>query len=427
MQTPPQKRRILLATFGSLGDLHPYLALAMELKARGHEPLVATHGVYREKIEALGISFHAVRPDAPNVVGLPEIMKDFMHLKKGPEMVLRNWIIPALRDSLEDTLAAANGADLLVSHPLTYAVRLAAELAGARWVSTALSPLSFLSSNDVPPLLPGSFFITATGLNRTLYRAVFPLIKRVLWSWHAPYRSLRKELGLPVEVNPIADGQHSPELALALFSELFGAPQVDWPPQARITGFPFFDQAQEKVMLPPDLARFLDAGPSPIVFTLGSSAVMTAERFYEHSAAAAARLGRRAVLLVGPDPRNRLSIPTTPEIACFDYAPYAELFPRAAAIVHQGGVGTTAQAMRAGKPMLVMPFAFDQPDNAARVVRLGIARTLTRGQYTPERCAKELWLLLENPQYAQRAGEVGVRIRSENGAKTACDALEALL
>ncbi len=178
--------------------------------------------------------------------------------------------------------------------------------------------------------------------------------------------------------------------------------------------------------MPSELIRFLDAGPLPLVFTLGSSAVVDAGPFYDHSATAAKLLGRRAVLLVGKDPRNRPA--TLPDgIVAFDYAPFSELFPRAAAIVHQGGIGTTAQAMRSGRPMLVMPYAHDQPDNAERVTRLGIARTIPRHRYTPGRATAELRHLLDNPVYCQRALEIGRQIQQEDGVGNACDALTGLL
>ena len=181
------------------------------------------------------------------------------------------------------------------------------------------------------------------------------------------------------------------------------------------TGFPFYDQDGE-AGLSPELAHFLDAGPPPIVFTLGSSAVMDAGRFYEHSAVAAKLLGRRAILLVGKDPRNRpTSLPDG--VVAFDYAPFSELFPRAAAVVHQGGVGTTAQAMRSGRPMLVMPYAHDQPDNAERLVRLGIARTVSRDRYTPARAAAELRHLIENPTYSERSAKVGKQVEQEDGVE----------
>src|SRR6202047_5663284 len=123
--------------------------------------------------------------------------------------------------------------------------------------------------------------------------------------------------------------------------------------------------------------------------------------FFEHSVAAAKLLGRRAVLILR-DARNRL--PTLPTgMTAFDYAPFSELFARAAVIVHHGGIGTTGLAMRSGRPMLVMPCAWDQPDNAERAARLGIARTISRRCYTPGRVAAELHRLLNNPRYTQRA------------------------
>ncbi len=176
----------------------------------------------------------------------------------------------------------------------------------------------------------------------------------------------------------------------------------------------------------PELVRFLDAGPPPIVFTLGSSAILDAGPFFEHSAAAAKLLGRRSVLIVGQDSGNRPASLPDDVIAC-DYVPFSELFPRAAAIVHPGGIGTTGLAMRSGRPMLVVPCAHDQFDNAARVTRLGIARTISRRRYRPSRVAAELRHLLDNPQYSQRASEIGERVRREDGLRAACDALEELL
>src|SRR5262249_32580693 len=153
-------------------------------------------------------------------------------------------------------------------------------------------------------------------------------------SWTEPWRRLRAELGLPpLKEDVLFEGQHSPSLVLALFSSLLGARQPDWPPQAVVTGFPFLHQGGEG--LEPGLAHLLDEGPPPVVFTLGSSAVHDAGPFYQHSAAGARSLGVRAVLLVGRGTRNRPAwLP--PGVATFDYAPFSELFPRAAAIVHQG-------------------------------------------------------------------------------------------
>src|SRR5947199_7191453 len=129
--------RIVLAIFGSLGDLHPFLALGLGLKARGHRVAFATHRYYREKIEAEGIDFFPVRPEAsPDD---RELIAFAMDVKKGPERVLRDIVLPVLRESYEDLLAASHGADFLVSHPLTFAAPLIAEVLGLRWTSVVLS------------------------------------------------------------------------------------------------------------------------------------------------------------------------------------------------------------------------------------------------------------------------------------------------
>ena len=162
------------------------------------------------------------------------------------------------------------------------------------------------------------------------------------------------------------------------------------------------------------------------MFTLGSSAAEVAGPFYEHSITAAKRLGRRAVIFVGKNAGHRPASLPDGVIAC-DYAPFSELYPRAAAIVHAGGVGTTGLAMHSGRPMLVVPYAHDQFDNAARVARVGIARTIARRRYTPTRVAAELRQLLDNPMYAERTLGIGERLRQEDGVRAACDALETLL
>jgi rhamnosyltransferase subunit B len=419
-------KRIVISTFGSLGDLHPYIALALGLQARGHRAVIATSGFYRAKVESLGIGFAPVRPDKPNTDADPDLMRRIMDQRQGTETVIGELLMPVLRQSYDDTLAAAEGADLLVSHPLTYTTPLVAEKQGIPWASTLLQPIGFLSVYDPPVLPPAPYLAKFRFLGPTFHRLLFGIGKWSCRSWTVPWHRLRAEIGLPpTSHSPLFEGQHSPSLVLAMFSPLFASKQRDWPAQTVVSGFPFYDQDGE-AGLSSELQNFLDAGPPPIVFTLGSSAVMDAGPFYERSTAAAQLLGRRAVLLVGKDTNNRpASLPES--VIAVDYAPFSALFPRTAAIVHQGGVGTTAQAMHAGRPMLVMPFGHDQPDNAERLKRLGISRTLPRRRYTSTRAAAELQLLLHQPTYAERAAAVGKQVGQEDGVRTACDALEALL
>jgi UDP:flavonoid glycosyltransferase YjiC (YdhE family) len=405
--------------------LHPYIAIALELKARGHEATIATSSLYREKIESLGIGFRAVRPELPTPESNRDLIRRVMDSQTGLECIIREIIMPPLRDSFEDTLAAADDADLLVSHPLALTARLVAEKTGIAWVSTVLQPISFVSIYDPPVMAQAPWFAKLRLLGPGFHRVLFSLGRWRIGRWCESWHRLRADIGLPpTGDNPFFEGQHSPDLVLALFSKLLGERQRDWPARTVITGFALFDQDHEEDM-PPELSRFLDEGSPPIVFTLGSSAVHDAGRFYEESAVAATRLGERAVLLVGKDNGNRpASLP--PGVVAFNYAPFSELFPRAVAIVHQGGVGTTAQAMHAGRPMLVMPYAHDQPDNADRMVRLGIGRTISRDHYTARRAALELKRLL-TPAYADRARLVGGQLEVENGAAAAASALETTL
>jgi len=403
--------RIILSNIGTFGDINPLIAIALELKRRGHVPVLAVPAVFEGKIRPLGLEFHAVRPDIdPTNTTLIGMIYD---VKKGTERGLREFLFPVLHLTYEDLLDAATSperADLLLLGELNYAGPLVAETTGIPWASYVLAPLSFFSAFDPP------------GLGRAIKR----LARFVSRKWPQPIYDLRAELGLERGSNPLFDAKHSPYLVLALFSRVLGTEQKDWPPNAKITGFCFYDSDAGNAALPAHLEQFLAAGPAPVVFTLGSAAVLAAGKFYEYSAKAAIRLGVRAVLLIGSDQRNRPRQALPDTICVAEYAPFSALFPRAALVVHQGGVGTTAQCLRAGKPMLIMPYSHDQPDNARRMRRLKVARVIQRENYTPVRVARKLKAMLEEPLFAERAAQVAEQLKNEDGIRSACDALEEL-
>lgn len=417
-------KEIVLTTFGSFGDIHPYMAIAVELQARGHQPVIATSGLYREKLEGADLRFAPVRPDLPPPQDQDQdLVEKIMEPRSGVRFLLEDLLFPSLRDSYEDLLIAARGADLLVTHPITFAGPLVARKLRLPWISTVLAPMSFVSAYDppVPPVWP--WLVNLRVLGPGLMGKLLDFLKKKYSA--EPVARLRRELGIADYGSPVFDGQHSPQLVLALFSSLFGPPQPDWPPQTHTTGFAFYDGRHELEM-PAELTQFLDEGSAPIVFTLGSSAVWVAQDFFHESIEAARRLGRRAVLLIGDErnlPRERLPA----DMIAVNYAPFESLLPRACAMVHHGGVGTTAQGLRASVPMLIVPFAFDQLDNAARAERLGTSRTLYRKHYLASRVAKELDILLSKPQYAQKASAVGKHIKQENGAARASALIEKTL
>jgi rhamnosyltransferase subunit B len=416
-------RRIVITTFGSYGDIHPYIPLALELQARGHSPVIATLPYYREKIEALGLEFHSVRPNLAPPEENIEMLEKAMDAKKGTEYIFKELLMPFLRQSYDDLTEITRGSDLLVTHPITLAGPIVADRLKVPWVSTVLAPVSFFSIYDPPETPAGDLFNKIIKLHPAVARFFFALVKLRLSSWISPVARLRAELELPAGAHAIFEGQHSPTLVLALFSKVFAQPQRDWPPNAFVTGFPFYDRRDGEAMSS-DLCRFLDAGPPPIVFTLGSSAVWTAGDFYKQSIEAVEILGERAVLLHGH--AQNLPLDKLPDgVAAFEYAPHSEVLPRARAVVHQGGIGTTAQSLRAGIPMLVVPFSHDQPDNAARVRCLGVARTLARKHYTATRVVEELKPLLTESRYTERANEVGHIVRAEDAARSFGDLIES--
>jgi len=257
-------------------------------------------------------------------------------------------------------------------------------------------------------------------------RAMKRLARVVTRKWPEPIYDLRRDLGLKKGRNPLFDAKHSPNLVLALFSRALGVEQKDWPRNTLIAGFCYYDAESGNAELPGHLKKFLDEGEAPLVFTLGSAAVLAAGDFYEQSARVATKLGVRAVLVVGTDPRNRPQQDLPGSICVAEYAPYSKLFPRASLVVHQGGVGTTAQCLRAGRPMLIMPYSHDQPDNARRMRRLGVARVIQRKGYKAGRVARKIRAMLAEPKVDARAREVAAELAHENGVSAACDALEKL-
>ena len=289
--------KIVLAAFGSLGDLHPMLALAIELRGRGHEIVINTLEVYREKIDALGFKFYPMRPDVnPDDRELAKVMMD---AKTGTEKLLREILIPNVRPMFEDLMKAVQEADLLISGEVVFAAASVAEKTGIKWITTSLAPASFLSPHDpfVPPTAQWLKHFRFLGAG--VHGVIYSLVHRLVATWLKPYRNFRREIGLSETHDPVFKDKFSKLFHLAMFSKVLGKPQPDWHTPTLQTGFCFYDGQQDLGKMPQDLTEFLDAGEPPIVFTLGSAAVMDARDFFEESAKAARILNRRAVLLYG--------------------------------------------------------------------------------------------------------------------------------
>jgi UDP:flavonoid glycosyltransferase YjiC (YdhE family) len=417
-------KRVVISCWGSHGDLFPYIGLALALKRRGHSPVVATNVGYRAEVEREGIDFvEAGPPIDPNVPNARELTERVMDPRKGAEVIVTELLMPKLRETYGQLRTAVDGADLLVNHPITYAGPIAAEQARIPWLSTVLAPLSFFSASD-PPVLPMAPRLTGAPLvGPWLARTLLQLARPTLRRWVEPIAKLRAELGLPPGADPMIEGQFSPHGTLALFSRVLAEPQADWPPNVTVTGTSFYNSPEP---LDTQLDEFLAAGEPPVVFTLGTSAVGAAGRFYHESAAAAGKLGVRAVMLTGGFAENRPEV-LPPNVLLADRAPHQLLFPRASVVVHQCGAGTTAQARGSAQPMFIVAHGHHQFGKARRGRQLGGARPQQPNEYRAERVARELRALLQEPRYRERAAAVSIVVREERGADTAAAAIERLL
>jgi rhamnosyltransferase subunit B len=415
-------KRFLLHTFGSLGDLHPFIALGLGLQARGHQVSIGTVAHYQKRVEAAGLGFHAVRPNFdPND---PTLLAKIMDATNGTRYLFKELTLPYLRETYQDLREVVKDVDVLVSAPLTLAAPIVAEKTGVAWVSSVLAPVSFFSVYD-PSVVstPLSEWISCRG--PALNRWFFNTGKRITKPWAKPLYSLRRELGLAKGKHPFFDGQHSELCSLGLFSPHFAAPQQDWPVNSEATGFLFYDGSSQS--LSQDLETFLQSGEPPVVFTLGSSAVHTPGDFYMQSLEAAKTLNCRAVLLVGQEGRKRLPASLPRNVFVTPYAPYSQLFPKASVVVHQGGIGTTAQVLHAGKPAFIVPFAHDQFDHAVRVKRLGVGLSLDRRTYKVKRVVERLEQLLDDKAIQNNAFQLGAKIRAEPGLENACNTIEKVV
>lgn len=415
--------KILIATFGSLGDLHPKLALALELKARGHDVTVAAMDLYREKIEGIGLRFH---PMAPHLeMEDKELAKKLMDLDKGPENMMKLVLMPSLREMYDDLLPVAGDSDLMITGEVVLVAKSITEKTGIPWISTSLMPLTLFSAHD-PNVYPNApWYESLHFLPVFFHNLLFRFMQGTISNWFEPYREFRRSLGLDPNHDAMFKGKYSDLLHLAMFSRVLAEPQPDWPQQTVQTGFCFYDGQAEEDSVPDGLREFLDAGEPPIVFTLGSAAALDAGNFFEESVKAAKALGRRALLLYGRDQKRPEGLDES--VAAFEYAPYSLVFPRAACVVHQGGVGTTGQVLRAGVPHLIMPYSHDQPDNAARCRRLGVAEVIGRDEYIADAAAAMIGKLLSDPKYSDAARRASEVVQSEHGTRAACDAIEEVL
>lgn len=406
--------RILLMPVGSAGDVHPFVGIGGELKRRGHDVTIATNEHFKTLIESVGLKFIMLGTDEQfrSVIANPDLWS--------PGLKASRMVFGMATRQLEEQydLAAHGGWNVVAAGPLALGARIAHDATGVPLATVQLAPSVFLSCQR-PPKLPGLIMPDWFPLpvKRGIYRIADAIIDGIA---ARPVNQFRAQLGLPPIKRIVSQWWNSPQRIICMFPDWFGMPADDWPKQARLTGFGLYDE-RDATTLPQQLGAFLDGGSPPIAFTPGSANVH-GERFFADSVKACETLEKRAILLT----RHAQQIPTnlpTSAIHC-DYAPFSALLPRCAALVHHGGVGTTAQALAAGIPQLVMPLSHDQFDNAHHVCRLGVGEVLPGKRYNAGRAAAKLGSIINDHATIARCRDIASRITLGEGVALAADEVE---
>lgn len=410
---------VLLATVGSSGDIRPMMAIGSALQRRGHAAKIVANAHFAPVAAAEGLAFEALGDEAAYERLLADA--NLWDPRRAFNVLVDHVVTPNVR-AFYDLIARHDPArTLVVATGMLFGAAVAHEKLAVPYATVHLQPVGFRSL--VEPAVLGGFAIPGWW-PRWLRRLYFGVLDTLLVDREIgkAVNPVRRDLGLPPAAGFMGERFHAPQLTLGLFPPWYAPPQPDWPPQTRLTGF--VDGPEPRGDLSADLLTFLEAGEPPLVFTAGTS-MQHGRDFFASAVAASARLGRRAVLAT----QYREQLPEAlPENVCHVvYAPFRRLLPRAAAVVHHGGIGTVAAALSAGVPQLTMPLSHDQPDNAHRLERLGVGATLLPRQFSAARAAEVLGDLLADPAVRGRAAALAPRVDYAAALEETCEALEQLL
>ena len=416
-------RRIIVMPLGSAGDVHPFVEVALALRRRDHDVSVMVNPHFAPLLARVGLPFvpTGTAEEYHALLGHPDLWHEHRGVRVLADAVQRHGAqaIRLLRTQ------GGDGAPLLVAPGAAFGARIVHEALGFPLVTLHLQPSSFVSARDtaVPHARLRSINRWPAPLKRLFLAVVDRLSDRALGPGA---NALRAELGLPPVRHILREWWHSPQRVIGLFPDWYAPVQPDWPSQARLTGFPLPDEADAAPT--PSLDAWLSeadaTGARPVVFVAGSNN-RQASGFFRAGAEACHRLGRRGLLLTRFAEQVPSPLPTGVRHA--EYAPFGRVLPLAAAIVHHGGIGTAAQALRAGCPQLVMPTALDQPDNAARLERLGVAHTLPPAAFNGRNAARELDALLASNETRRACLAAARRFEGIDPVTRTCELIEEIM
>lgn len=399
----PSPIHFVVVTIGSAGDLFPFMRLALALRENGHRVTMLGPRQHAPFVEPTGLAFHGLPADEA-VLDHP----DLWHPTRGLAVVW-NATRPAMAQ-VPDVVAALPPDEriVLLAHPLALpeADLCRARRPGLKVAAAYLAPSNLPTVHD--PLLLGPWPVprwVPLGARRWLWRRLGEaLINPVALP---DVNAARAAHGLAPAADLVDFIVKVPDLSVTLFPDWFAPTQPDWPQPLVRAGFPLYDPSPQAA-LTPEVARFLEEGAKPVVFTPGTGNRQAAY-YFRCALDACARLGQRAILLT---PHRDQLPPRLPTPALWqEYVPLRALLPHVAALVHHGGIGTTAEALRAGTPQLVVPLAHDQFDNAARVEALGVGAGLRAARLTPVRLEKRLAGVVGNAEVQDACRRVAAACR----------------
>jgi rhamnosyltransferase subunit B len=414
--------KVLMAAVGSAGDVHPFLAIGRQLQSRGHEVELMTNPFFEDMVKQAGLGFHPLGTVAHYVDAFnsPRLWHPVDGLGVFWRRMARHAVWPTYERIAQSTSSASPHA--VIATPVMLGACLAREKLGIPLLSVYTAATNLRSCENpltiahlkVPAWIP-HFMRTAMWWALDRWK-LEPMVSADLNTW-------RQRLGLPpMTQSTFGDWVHSPDAGVTLFPPWFAAAPGDWPAQVVQAGFPLYD-GDAGMGLPDELTAFLDAGDKPVVFTLGT-AMQHGREFFDAALRTCAELNLRGIFLSKHAAQIPEALPDN--IHYSSYGPFSLLLPRVAALVHHGGIGSSAQALRAAIPQLLTPLSFDQFDNTMRLEQLGVASSITPGDRTFSAMTPRLRDLLNSPAVAAACRAAATRLQQDRALDTVCDQVEKL-
>ncbi|MFJ7208095.1 glycosyltransferase [Streptomyces sp. NPDC098789] len=404
--------KVSLQTFGTRGDVHPFVALGIGMRERGHDVSVATSVDFRPMVEEAGLEFREIPGNSADYFAAPAVIKA---IRKSPSsirtaMAMERPTMDEVTNSLEKMQEAAEGADFLLTSLIPRGAGYAGP--GLPWGTVSWWPITEtreFRAYKTPDLPLGPAY---TKLTHTLSA-------QMEWAWQRPaVNKLRARQGLsPVKKSPVGRlGVEQP--ILYPYSPAFMPPPADWPAHAHVTGYWVRERPDQEP--PAGLADFIDGGSKPLVLALGSAWPVYGEETFALVRDAVRRAGRRLIVVGGPEGTGSDDVFRVQEVD------YGWLFPKVAAVIHGASFGTTADVLRAGVPHVTLPCWADGPYWADRLAELGLSTPPVPFQkMTAEKLRHAVATVIGDPGLAERAAAIGARVRADRGVETACDVIES--